>query len=348
LEYAEDTAGGIMTTNLVAAPTDATVRDATQKLRTDFLGEDIHYIYVVNQNRELTGLVSLRQLLLNEADTRLGAICSPDPITVHVDDDQEEVIHVISKYDIAAVPVVDDKGRLLGRITHADIMDVYEDEADEDMYRMAGLDAAEFEKASVVRAAGIRLSWLIPCLASMAIAAGVMALAQQWFDQLPVYAALIIFVPMIGAIGGNSGIQISTIIVRGLATGDLASKRFRSAFNRQGRIAVIMAPVCGLVAWTICRLGLPAMQRMTHAGGEELAGSASPIIAVDINRVAFSVGLGMTCSILVAASLGMLLPFLFRRIRVDPAIASGPIVTTANDVISVTIFLGLAALIMAW
>jgi magnesium transporter len=174
-----------------------------------------------------------------------------------------------------------------------------------------------------------------------------MMISQGWFDELAVYAALVIFVPMIGAIGGNCGVQISTIIVRGLATGDLSSSSFQSAFRRESRIALIMSPACGLAAWLICRLGLPVMNRLSHASPKG-NGGVGLMFGVDVDRIAFAVGLGMACAILIAALLGMMLPFLFRRIHIDPAIASGPIVTTANDIISVTVFLGLASAIMVW
>jgi magnesium transporter len=346
LTYEEDTAGGIMTKNLVSLPSNASVGEAIREIRQNFLEEDIHYIYVVDDQDRLTGVVPLRRLVLNEKHVALGDICERDPISVRVDDDQEEVVHVISKYDIAAVPVVDHHGHLLGRITHDDVMDVIEEEADEDIYRMAGVDAAEFEKSSLIRAAGIRLSWLVPCMAAMAITGAVMMFARKWFTDVEIYAALIIFVPMIGAVGGNSGIQISTIIVRGLATGDLAGSKFAYALLREGRIAVLLAPACGLAAALICYGALPMLQRVTHAPETEGQPPPAPLAGAELNQAAFAVGMGMTVAILVAASLGIVLPFIFRRLNVDPAIASGPIVTTANDILSVSVFLALASVIM--
>lgn len=333
LSYAEDSAGGIMTKDLVALPDQATVGEAITEIRRD-PDEDLHYVYVVGDHGKLTGVVPLRRLVLQDKNVPLDSICDREPIVVRVDDDQEKVVYIFSKYDLAAVPVVDAENHLLGRITHDDIMDVIEEEADEDMYRMAGTTPAELESTSVIRAAGIRLSWLVPCLLSMGITAAVMTISQQWF-AVHVYTALIVFVPMIGAIGGNCGIQISTIVVRGLATGELASSKFRTAFMRESRIALLMAPVCGATAWIIGRFLLPALLRIAHAPS-----------GADLGRVALAVSTGMTVAILVAATLGMILPFIFRRIGVDPAIASGPIVTTVNDILSVTTFLGLATVIM--
>lgn len=336
LGYPEDTAGGIMTKDLVALHSSATVREAVREIRTNFPNEDLHYVYVVDESEKLVGIIPLRRLVLSDGLVRLGDICERDPVTIPVAADQEEVVHVFSKYDLAAIPVVDTDDRLLGRITHDDVMDVAEEEADEDIYRMAGLDVAEFERASIVRAAGLRLSWLVPCLLCTSLTAGVMSFAKRWFDLDNVYDALIIFVPMIGAIGGNCGIQISTVIVRGLATGELASSRIRTAFVRESRIALIMAPACGVAAWAVARFIVPAIER---------AEQTEPAAGV-VHRVAAAVGTGMTAAILVAAALGIVLPFLFRTVKVDPAIASGPIVTTVNDIISVTIFLSLAAWIM--
>ncbi len=345
LAYQEDTAGGIMTKNLVSLPADATVREAIREIRRHFPEEDIHYIYVVDEHDRLTGIVPLRQLVLNDKHVPLGGICDHDPVSVGVDEDQEEVVHVISKYDLAAVPVVDKEGRLLGRVTHDDVMDVIEEEAEEDLYRMAGLEPAEFEKSSLFRAAGIRLTWLVPCMAAMGVTGAVMMIARRWFTDFDTYAALIIFVPMIGAVGGNSGIQISTIIVRGLATGDLAGSKFRHALLREGRIAGLLAPACGSAAAMICYAGLPTLQQVGHGAA---AGDPARValFGPDLNQAALAVGAGMTVAIVVAATLGIVLPFVFRAIKVDPAIASGPIVTTANDILSVSVFLALASMIM--
>jgi len=346
LTYEEDTAGGIMTKNLVSLPPNATVREAVREIRQNFLEEDIHYIYVVDHQERLTGVVPLRRLVLNDRQVALGDICEREPISVGVNDDQEEVVHVISKYDLAAVPVVDERGHLLGRITHDDVMDVLEEEADEDIYRMAGVDAAEFEKSSLIRAAGIRLSWLVPCMAAMGITGAVMMVARKWFTDVETYAALIIFVPMIGAVGGNSGIQISTIIVRGLATGDLAGSKFIHALLREGRIATLLAPACGVSAAVICYVALPTLQRFSHGADTGGQPPPEPLSAGALHQAALAVGTGMTVAIFVAASLGIALPFVFRRFNVDPAIASGPIVTTANDILSVSVFLALSSVIM--
>jgi magnesium transporter len=340
MSYGEETAGGIMTKSLVSLPANATVAEAVEAIRESTEKEDLHYVYVVESGGVFFGLVPLRSLVLNERNVPLERICIPDPTTVRVNDDQEEVLRAMSKYDVAAAPVLDSAGRLLGRITHDDILDVVEEEAAEDMYHMAGLSTAEMQATSIMRTAGNRLSWLAPCLASMAVTAVVMMVSQQWFDTPALYSVLVIFVPMIAAIGGNCGVQIATVIVRGLSTGDLASSRFKTVFLRESRVALLMSLACGVMAAAVCRAGLPLLDVLGHL-------PTGVLVADSVNDMALAVGVGMGCAILVAAFLGMTLPFFFSRIRVDPAIASGPVVTTLNDIISVTIFLGLSSSIMA-
>lgn len=334
LEYEEDSAGGIMTPDVVAVPALATVADAAEHVRRATQDEDLNEIYIVDEDRRLVGVVPLRRMVTNGPTTKLRDICDRNPVTVFARDDQETVVQIIRKYDVMEAAVVDADGRLLGRITHDDLLDVLDEEAEEDLLRMAGTDAAELDTHSVLHAAKIRLTWLLPCMGGMLLTASVLKMAEPQFD-LAVFTALMLFVPMIGAMGGNSGIQISTIIVRGFATGELGSTRLVRALFREGRIALAMAPVCGFVAWGLVSVFFPVFQRF----------SADSQSIVDPRRVALAVGAAMTTAILVAALLGIALPFTFRRTGVDPAIASGPLITTMNDVLSVGIYMTLAMLI---
>ena len=328
LEYAEDTAGGIMTPDLLALPLTAAVGEATEAVRRASEEEEIHYVYVVEDGGRLYGVVPLRRLVTNPPDRRLAEVCDRDPITVRVTDDQEEVVHVFRKYDLSAVPVVDANEMLLGRITHDDVMDVVEEEADEDIYHMAGTDPTELETPSVIRAARIRFQWLLPAFLMMTISAAVIMLAEPHLNKLAA-AAIVAFIPMIGAMGGNCGVQTSTIIIRGIASGDLAAGKLSLAFFREGRIALLMAPACGLFAFAIAGIALPVLERAGEVG---TTGFSSLTLSS-------AVGLGMGTAILVAAILGIMLPFFFRRVGVDPAIAAGPIITTCNDGISITTYL---------
>jgi magnesium transporter len=332
LTHDEESAGGIMTPDLVRLHEDATVAEAIEAVRRISDDEEIHYVYTVDEAGRLTGLVPLRRLVTSATSTRLGDITTSEPLTVAVTDDQEFVANQIRKYDVSAVPVVDDAGVLVGRITHDDILDVAEEEADEDIYYMAGTEAAELEEDSPARAAFIRLRWLLACMLGTALSGLIVALFNDSFNE-SVFGALILFVPMMGAMGGNSGIQISTIIVRSLATGDMESRKVGRDFARELPITIIMAPMCGIAAAMIAGLGIPALQRFGRVG-----------LDVPGLQMAISVGVGMTCAIFCASLLGMLLPHMFRKVGVDPAIASGPIVTTTNDIVSVSLyfFVGLA------
>lgn len=334
LEYDEDTAGGIMTPDLIALTADTTVGESVRHVRSASPDEDLHEIYVTDSQARLIGTVPLRLLVITPKETRLADICEKDPISVQANEDQEEVVRVFRKYDLPAMPVVTADNRLIGRITADDIMDVADEEAAEDLYRMAGTDPAEMETASSARAAVIRLTWLLPCMLIMTGTATAIALSAKHFDPI-LYGAIVAFVPMVGAMSGNSGIQISTVIVRGLATGDLAGTRIGFALQREGAIALIMAPICGVASAIISRLGIPLLHALGALESVDRAGT-----------VAVAVGLGMTIAILIAGVLGIILPFTFRRVGVDPAIASGPIVTTINDVISVSLYLTIAMWLM--
>lgn len=334
LTYDEETAGGIMTTKLPKMSADETVRDARRYLR-DYtnIDEEPDEVYIVDQGGRLIGSVAIRQLVINRGDTPLRDVCDPDLVTVRVDDDQEVVVQLIRKYDASSAPVVDADGRLLGLITHDDLMDAADDEYEEDLLRMGGTDPAELESSSPLRAARVRLQWLLPCLVGMFITATVMAVFSKDFSP-ELFATLALFVPMIGAMGGNAGMQTTTVVVRGFATGELVDTRMWRAFLREGRIGFTMAVVCGVGAWGLVWLGLPFLQWI---------GDFAPVgPAYSVGRLVLAVGCAMFTAIFVAVLLGVAMPFTFRRLGADPAIASGPFVTTITDITSVSIYLTLA------
>ena len=334
VEYGEETAGGWMTPDVVAVSASATVADATQHVRDATQEEDLNDVYLVDEDRKPVGMVPLRRLVTNDPATKLVDICDRDPVVVYASDDQETVIQIIRKYDAMEAVVVDTDGRLLGRITHDDLLDVAEEEAAEDLFRMAGTDMAELETSSVFQAARIRLTWLVRCMFGMLVTASVLKMSEPRFD-IALFASLVLFGPMIGAMGGNSGIQISTVIVRGFATGELASTKLLRALFREGRIALVMAPICGLTSWGIVTVFFPGFDSF----------QSNPVRLSDPSRGALAVGTAMTSAIMLAAFLGIALPFTFRRLGVDPAIASGPLVTTVNDIVSVALYMTLAIVI---
>lgn len=337
LQYPEDTAGGLMTPEYVSVTEDTTVSDVVSQLREmelDDEDEEPFFIYVVDDVGRLTGLVPVRKLILARPETAVTRIMTRGLVSLSVDDDQEEVVNVFRRTDLPAVPVLDREGRLIGRITHDDVADAIVEEADEDMYRMAGTDASELERASSLRAARVRMTWLLPCLIGTMLTGVVMAAFETQIDVKD-FTLLVLFVPMIAAMGGNSGVQASTVIIRGLATQEMAGQSVTLAFRREAPIAVLIGFCCGLVA------GLVAVGVTT--GMTALGRSYTGLSPASVGVV---VGLAMLVAIHVAMALGTFLPFVFKHVGIDPAIASGPLITTTNDILSVTIYLtiGLGAI----
>jgi magnesium transporter len=334
MSYSEDSAGGIMDRFVISVPENATVAEAVSKIRASEIDEDFYSIYVVNEKGEFVGDVRLRFLLTRSEKTRIGDLVNPDTIYVEVDTDQEEVRNIFSKNDLIVVPVLDKNKKLVGRITADRIIEVAEEEAAEDLYAMAGTDAEELDKFSAVHAARIRMTWLLPCLIGTGITALVLMFFHDKFNNIegrPVlYTAAIAFVPMIAAISGNAGLQTSTIVVSGLATGHLAALKLSQVFTREVRIALLVALSCAVIGGFACAV-------LLHVKTPET--TVRPI------RFISAFGTAMFSAIMVATTLGLFLPFLFRRIKIDPAISSGPLVTTANDSISVAIYMTLTLLL---
>jgi len=332
--YSEDSAGGIMDPVVISVPEDATVAEAINKIRAAEIDEDFYCVYVVDKSGRFLGDVRIRFLLTRPENTRIHDLIDPDTIYVKVDTDQEEVRNIFSKNDLIVVPVLDDRDILVGRITADRVIEVAEEEAAEDLYTMAGTEPEELETFSAFRAARIRMTWLLPCLVGTGITALVLMFFHKKFDfeQLSIlYTASIAFVPMIAAISGNAGLQTSTIVVSGLATGHLAALRLSQVFSRETRIAMLVALSCSLLGGTVC-----ATLIISKSDGDP---------TISIVRLVFAFGTAMFSAIMVATTLGLFLPFLFRRIGIDPAISSGPLVTTANDSISVAIYMTLTLLL---
>jgi len=328
LRYSADTAGGIMDPLVISVSEDATIAQAVSQIRAAEIDEDFYSVYVVDADGRFVGDVRLRFLLTRPENARIGDLVDRDTIYVTTDTDQEEVRNIFSKNDLIVVPVLDEEHRLVGRITADRVIEVAEEEAAEDFYTMAGTDPDELESFSAIHAARIRMTWLLPCLIGTAVTAMVMTFFKT-HDQI-VFAAAAVFVPMIAAISGNAGLQTSAIVVSGLATGHLVALKFSTVFSREVRIAFLVALSCGLLGAIACTI---------------LIQTKTPEEAVEPMRLVFAFGTAMFSAIMVATTLGLLLPFVFRKIGIDPAISSGPLVTTANDSISVAIYMTLAVLL---
>jgi magnesium transporter len=328
--YSEDTAGGIMDSVLISVRENTSVAEAIGKIRSAEINEDFFSIFVVDKHGRFVGDVRIRYLLTSPEETLIADLIDPDAIYVTVDTDQEEVRNIFSKNDLIVLPVLSRGHKLVGRITADRVIEVAEDEAAEDLYTMAGTDPDELDKDSILHAARIRMTWLLPCL----IGTSVTALVMMFFKNLnpTIFVAAAAFVPMIAAISGNAGLQTSAIVVSGLATGHLAALKLGQVFGRETRIALLVAASCGIIGGLFCLFLL---------NWRHVSDNIEPI------RIVFAFGIGMFTAIVVATTLGLMLPFLFRRVGIDPAISSGPLVTTANDSISVAIYLTLTLLLAA-
>lgn len=360
MDYSEDSAGGIMDPVVLSVTENATINEAIQRIREAEIDEDFYSVFVVDKHRRFLGDVRVRLLITHRGDQKIKDLIDTDTVFVNVDDDQEDVYNIFKKNDLIVVPVLDKNHRLVGRITANRIIEVAEEEAAEDLYAMAGTDAAELETFSIFNAARIRMTWLLPCLAGTAITAVVGFLFKSWFyaegpGGTEIFLVAFLFAPMIAAISGNAGLQTSAIVISGLATGDLAAQKLQQVFMREARIALLVALCCGFIGGLICSVLPNFFEHQAQAGvaSREADSQSDRHLLPEIPdlepnqyiRIAIAFGFAMFSAIMVATTLGLFLPFLFRHVGLDPAISSGPLVTTANDSISVTIYLFLTMLL---
>ncbi len=332
LTYDEESAGGLMNPELVCVRVEETVRDAIHNYRQSDPEEEFYYVFVVDKNGAYKGVVGLPDLLRHSRHTPIAEVMETDIPTVNIHADQEEIANIFRKNDLIIMPVVDEKGVLLGRITVDDIVDVMDEEADEDVLVMAGTHPSERETPNIFRAATIRLPWLIVCMSgSMITGITLISIFAPHFSAAE-WVSIVMFMPALAAMGGNSGLQTSTVVVRGLATGDLVALNFAQVFLRESRVALVVAGICGTFAGFVAAAWLTI-----HPGN--LGAAKAPILGL-------SVGMAMLCGIMLSTTIGFLLPFFFRRIGIDPAISSGPLVTTANDAVGCLTYFSLAMFLL--
>jgi magnesium transporter len=316
LEYDEQTAGRIMNPHVFALNEDMTVGEAITELQNNRDVEMVFYLYVVDDRKHLVGVVSLRRLLLVSPETPLKRIMTADLISVRVDMDQEEVARQVAAYNLLAIPVVDEENKLVGIITVDDVIDVLKDEATEDIYRLAGVSGDERAFTPPGESLRKRLPWLGINLATAFLAASVVAIFEPQIALLP---ALAIFMPIVAGMGGNAGTQTLTVIVRGIALGELTWSNSRKALLKEVVVGlgngIALGIVAALIVWAV--------------RGNFLLGAV--------------LGMAMIINMFVAAAAGTLVPLGLRAANIDPALASSVFITTMTDVFGFFSFLGLAA-----
>ena len=321
LDYAEQTAGRIMNPNVFALSEDLTVGEAISALQNAINVEMVFYLYVVDVRRHLVGVTSLRRLLLVAPETPLKRIMTPDVFSVRVDTDQEEAARLVASYNLLAIPVVDEENKLAGVITVDDVIDVLKDEATEDLYRLAGVSGDERVETPAWEALKKRLPWLGVNLGTAFLAASVVAAFEHTISQA---TALAVFMPIVAGMGGNAGTQTLTVIVRGLALGELSWANARKALFKEAAIGlgngVVLGVVAALVAWVT---------------------KGNPMLGLLL-------GMAMICNMLVASTAGTLVPLGLKAAKVDPALASSVFITTFTDVVGFASFLGLATIFLRY
>ena len=320
LTYDSDTAGGLMTTEFVVVPVFVKAEKAIEIIRLYAPdAETIYYVYVIDGLNHLVGILSLRELIIAGPETLVGDIMRQNVTSVNVRDDQEEVADIMSKYGLLALPVVDDEDHILGIITVDDIVDVIQDEASEDIYRMAGTTEAEMDEgASVVTAYASRLPWLLITIFGGICSGTVLDHFELTLQQV---AALIIFIPMMTGIAGNVGTQSCTVTVRGLATGNVTTKSALATILREAFLGFALGLTVGGIVCLVASFWQHSM------------------------ALGITVGLTLLLNNFMAALLGTVVPLALERLHVDPAVASSAFITTTTDVLGLFNYSMIAILI---
>lgn len=322
LRYDENTAGGIMGKEMAVVSPKDTIKQAIRVVRKMAKEhKNIHAVFIVNEEGLLIGTVPLQDLLVHAPNKRMNKLIGSEVISVTTDVDQEEVARIFAKYDIVSLPVTDKAGKLLGRITVDDIVDVMEEEHVEDVARLVGSDADEMERRSPAKIALLRLPWVLTTL-FIEMMAGVVI---NYFDAtLSKVILLASFMPIISAISGNTGLQSAAIIVRGLATGHVDINRWWDPVSRQLQTSLIIGSACGTVIGIIGGIW--------H--GRTLFGLV--------------VGISMFISINISGFVGTVVPLISKRMGFDPAMTAGPFETAFQDVVGISIFLTFATVLLQW
>lgn len=323
LEYPDDTAGSIMTTEFVDLKENMTVEDSFNKIRKIGIDkETIYTCYVLTVDRKIIGVIDVKNLLIADPKQLVKDIMNPNVITVSTLDDQEKVAKMFDKYNFLAVPVVDKEGRLVGIITIDDAIDVLQEEVQEDFEKMAAVipNNESYFKTSVFKHARNRIVWLILLMLTSIITGGILNNYESAFVSLPI---LVSFVPLLMDTGGNCGSQTSTLVIRGFSQDEIRLKDFLKVWWKEIRVALLVGIALALV--NTARI-------LIQYGNNQM-------------KLATVVGLTLVLVVVLAKSLGCILPMLAKKLKLDPAIMASPLITTIVDSCSVFVYFQLAVLI---
>ena len=323
LNYPENSVGSIMTAEFTDLRQSMTVMEAIDHIRrTGADSESIYTCYVTNASRKLEGVLTIRELLLAKDDQRVGDLMETDVITAETTEDQEEAVARMMKYDFISLPVVDKEQRLVGIVTVDDVMDVMEEEATEDFEKMAAMAPSEkpYLKTSVFSLAKHRIMWLLVLMISGMITGGILGRYEAAFAAMPL---LVTFIPMLTDTGGNAGSQSSTLVIRGMAVGEIELRAFMKVFWKELRVSILVGVV--LSAVNFVRLII------TYPGNE---------------MIALTVTMALFVTVLLAKTVGGILPMAAKLCHADPAIMAAPLITTIVDAISLVVYFQIASALL--
>jgi len=319
LTYDEDTAGGLMAKELISVHGDLSVRSCLIELRKQAEQVDqVYYIYVVDKSNKLIGTLSLKSLLTAATQTKVQEICNTDVISVLAEETSEEVALLMHKYDLVALPVVNENGVLLGRITIDDVVDVIKEEAEKDYQMISGLTDDVESSDSVYRLTRARFPWLLIGLFGGIVGAGVIGFFE---GDIVKYAGLALFLPLIAAMGGNAGVQSSSIIVQAIAAGDMGINKIGNKLLKELAVSFFNGLILSILIFTYS------------------------FFFHDSFPLTISVSLALFVVIIFASIFGTLTPLMLNKFDVDPALATGPFITTVNDIMGLLIYLNIARIV---
>ena len=319
LQYPESSVGSIMTAEFIDLKKSMTAEEAIKRIRRN--GEEcesIYTCYVMDERRVLEGVVTLRELLLAPDDGQISELMEPDVLTVRTTDDQEAAVSMLMKYDFISLPVVDHENRLVGVVTVDDVMDVMEEEATEDFEKMAAMAPSEkpYLKTGVLTLARNRIVWLLVLMISGMITGNILGRYESAFAVMPL---LVTFIPMLTDTGGNAGSQSSTLVIRGMAVGDIALGDFFRVLWKELRVSFLVG--LALSAVNFVRLVI------TYPGNE---------------LIALTVALALFATVVIAKTIGGVLPLAAKLVKADPAIMAAPLITTIVDAFSLVVYFSIA------
>lgn len=319
LKYPENSAGSLMTIEYVSLKKEMTIEESFRKIKREGIDkETIYTLYVTDDYRRLIGILSLRELIVAPAETKISELMRSEVVYVHTHDDQEDVANIFRKYGFEAIPVVDNEKRIVGIITYDDIIDIIEAETNEDFQVMAAITPSEDEylESSVLSLAKHRIMWLMVLMISSTITQRIIAGYESYLYSV---AGLSTFIPMLMDTGGNSGSQSSTLVIRGLATGDIKPKDWYKVMWKEFRIAMVVGIVLSIISY----FKIIYFDKMP-------------------NDIALTVSITLIFAVMTAKVVGGALPIAAHKLKLDPAIMASPLITTIADATSLIVYFILA------